>query len=216
MTIDATALGSGVVSHADEDLVAAYYGCDEGAFQTLYDRYYGRIVSYFRALGVCDIAEDLAEDTFLRLVNTKSRPSGRFQSARGSFKTWLFWLAQNVVYDHWRAVETRPKVVQPVRQSQDGDQQSNAIENYQDPRLDPEREVTWDELSSFMIQCLSELTEDEFKVFVMRALHEKGVEEVAKCSGRSTGWVSTIDKKARKKMKENLRAKGMYVWISEG
>ncbi len=61
-------------------------------FEQLFDRYYDRLVGFFRAKGVpCDEARDLAQEAFFRAF----RRLGSFEG-RSSFRTWLFAIAENL------------------------------------------------------------------------------------------------------------------------
>jgi hypothetical protein len=60
----------------DETLMAAYYG-DNQALEVLYKRHYPRVVALLRNLGAGNDAENLAEETFLKVAMTKFEGEGR-------------------------------------------------------------------------------------------------------------------------------------------
>src|SRR5438105_2709287 len=106
---------------ADEDLVDRYYGCDDAAFAELHRRYWPRLVVFFRRFVSAADAEDLAQETLLRLARTKRTGGGRFDRARGTaFAAWLFRIAHNVLQTFWRdqggEVETVEVAAQTVDQ----------------------------------------------------------------------------------------------------
>lgn len=73
------------------------------AFATLYDRYLPRIHGYcYRVLGTREAAEDANTEVFLRAL--AALPAYR----AGSFRSWLFAIAHNVVADELR--RRRPSV----------------------------------------------------------------------------------------------------------
>jgi RNA polymerase sigma-70 factor (ECF subfamily) len=87
----------------DEALMAAYAAGDADAFDQLYARYRGPVYRFFlRQFGAVD-AEEAHQDTWLRLIRTRSayRPSGPFRSL-------LFTIAHNVATDRYRLHARRP------------------------------------------------------------------------------------------------------------
>jgi RNA polymerase sigma-70 factor (ECF subfamily) len=72
---------------------------DTGAFDVVYDEYHARVFSFLaRLLRRRDVAEDLAEETWLRLVSR----SGRL-SADTRLAPWLFTVARNLYASYCRA-----------------------------------------------------------------------------------------------------------------
>lgn len=71
---------------------------DIDALEKLIDKYYDNIFSYlFRKVGNVELAEDLTQEVFLRLVNTLSRyrPTGKFSN-------YVFTIAVNAANDYFR------------------------------------------------------------------------------------------------------------------
>ena len=82
---------------ADEDLVALAQGGEREAFAALYDRYLPRVHGYcYRLLGTREAAEDANTEVFMRAL--AALPAYR----TGSFRSWLFAIAHNVVADELR------------------------------------------------------------------------------------------------------------------
>ena len=72
-------------------------GDDDGFTQIVVDYYDGLALwlsSYVRDL---DVAEELAQETFAKLVTKKPRFNGR-----SSFKSWLYSIGRNAALDHLR------------------------------------------------------------------------------------------------------------------
>jgi len=100
MKIDDRA-GSRSGSEAPEKLMDLYYRCDDSAFAEIYSGFYPAIVCFFRRLGFRDDPEDLAEECFLKIINTKETGRGRFQQEYG-FSTWIYRIARHEAIDRWR------------------------------------------------------------------------------------------------------------------
>src|SRR5262249_54044333 len=84
----------------DVELVAAFYGGDDGAFDELYARYFPRLgLCLRRFVGEAD-AEDLAEETFVRVALARQPnegQKGRFAPGRpATFRPWLFRSAHDL------------------------------------------------------------------------------------------------------------------------
>src|SRR6185295_7126854 len=82
---------------SDEDLLAAWNDGDEGAGERLFDRYFVRIVRFFRSKVHGEI-DELVQRTFLGCLEARTRFRGE-----GSFYAFLFGIARHVLVDHYRA-----------------------------------------------------------------------------------------------------------------
>lgn len=77
---------------------------DADAVRPLVERHHAGLLAYLYRLGEGDrgLAEDLAQETFLRVVRDRTyRPGAPFQP-------WLFAIATNLVRDHHRRQARRP------------------------------------------------------------------------------------------------------------
>jgi len=93
----------------DAQLILDYYACDDNAFEQLYERYRGKLYGFFlRLSGDPSVADDLTQETLLKVVNTKNSGQGRYQPGQGAFKNWLFRIALNVWWDHLRRQQRQP------------------------------------------------------------------------------------------------------------
>ena len=82
----------------DSDLMARLAGGDMSALGELARRHQGRVLELaFRTLGAWDLAEDVAQETFLRVYRAAKRykPTARFT-------TWLYRIVINLCLDEQR------------------------------------------------------------------------------------------------------------------
>ena len=95
---------------------------DRGApLAELYRRYEGRLYGLgLRLLGDPGLAEELVQETFLRLW----RSASRFDPARGSVRSFLFTIARRRAIDLWRRPSSRPFEPDPEA----ADASSDAVE----------------------------------------------------------------------------------------
>ena len=88
----------------DEQLVAAYLERgDQRAFRTLVERHQERIYGYL--LGMVrdrDLANDLFQDTFLRVIDAMQRRRGSY-TQQGRWVGWVMRIARNATLDHLRS-----------------------------------------------------------------------------------------------------------------
>ncbi len=85
---------------SDERLVRAVGERDARALEALYDRYGDYVYSVsLRVVGDAQLAEDVAQEVFLRLWR---RPD-LFDGSRGRFLTWLLSIARNRAIDERRS-----------------------------------------------------------------------------------------------------------------
>jgi len=84
----------------DEDvrLMLAFRDGDDGAFDALFERWAGRVLRFVeRMVGEAGVAEDLVQETFVRVWRARERyqPEARFS-------TWLFTIAGNAARNELR------------------------------------------------------------------------------------------------------------------
>lgn len=91
----------------DRECVGRVQAGDDAAFTELMGRYKGPVLSFIcRLTGDPAGAEDLAQDTFVRVYRNFHRFSYRHSSDR--FSTWLFQVARHVALDALRRRRRRP------------------------------------------------------------------------------------------------------------
>src|SRR5262245_56119811 len=87
----------------DEQLMAAVTAGDQQALATLVTRHHAPLLGYLYRLtgGNRPLAEDLIQETFLRLLRQRAR------LADGPFKPWLYKIATNLTRDHFKSAAVR-------------------------------------------------------------------------------------------------------------
>lgn len=81
---------------ADFELLQAWQGGDERAGEQLFRRHYRAVLRFFHNKAGAG-AHDLVQRTFLGCLEARGRIHGG-----GSFRGFLFGVARNVLYDHYR------------------------------------------------------------------------------------------------------------------
>ena len=88
----------------DFKLLRAWREGNRHAASELFSRHFGPVYAFFRSK-VDDVAEDLAQHTFMRCVEARDDFEGR-----ATFRTYLFVIARSVLYDHLRKRAVREVV----------------------------------------------------------------------------------------------------------
>ena len=176
-------LAPGVVARAKEG--------DEEAFHLIFNRYGRPILSFINNLVQDrDLAEDLAQETFVRAYRSLS---GLREDAR--FSTWLFGIARNVVYEAGR--QTRR------------DEMKIGLDEPESMRLEskgilPEGVMRDRELNEVIGRALASLDEDKRTVFSLKIFQEKSYEEISAITGYSIGKLKTDLHRARAEMRRRI------------
>ena len=91
---------------SDLELLEAWRNEDEAAGRELFARYFDSVYRFFRNK-VDEAAEDLTQQTFMGLVQSRDRFRGE-----ASFRTYLFMIARKRLYSHLRQRDRRGDAVE--------------------------------------------------------------------------------------------------------
>jgi RNA polymerase sigma-70 factor (ECF subfamily) len=86
-----------VSTRSDFELLEAWRQGDREAGGVLFDRHLSAVTRFFKNKAEGNL-EDLVQDTFLACVDGRDRFAGR-----STFRTYLFAVARNILFDHYRA-----------------------------------------------------------------------------------------------------------------
>jgi RNA polymerase sigma-70 factor (ECF subfamily) len=97
------------VNDDDFALMARLRAGDTSAFAALIHRHQAALVNFFRRMGASNEAEDVAQETFLRVwrYRARYRPTAKFT-------TFLFTLARHAWADHLRRAQKQERVTERV------------------------------------------------------------------------------------------------------
>jgi RNA polymerase sigma-70 factor (ECF subfamily) len=146
---------------------------DPEALNKLVDRYSARVFGLlYRLTGSRETAEDLLQETFLRVVRT----IGEYKHD-GKFEAWLFRIAANLARDHARRVRRRGRPL--TLEGAGRDDESGPME-VADPEQDgPSRELLRKEAGERLGACLRELGEIDREIILLRHFSELSFREIA-------------------------------------
>ena len=176
------------------ELIKASKEGDHNALNKLVQIYSEPVHSFiFSVLHDPRIVEDLAQETFLRMIN--ALPSYEF---RAPFKSWLFRIAVNLCRDHLR----RRKIRRIVSLFQDYEVEGEL--NWKDTALDPEQTLEKKERLERIHQALKQLPEQLRMVFILRDVQDMTYEEIAEALQWQLGTVKSRLFRARNELAKKL------------
>ena len=141
---------------SDEELMLSCRDGDEDAFEILYRRYERPILSFvYRMVTNATDAEDLCQETFLRIVRAKKR-----YQADGKFKTWLFRIALNLCRDRIRRMKFRSNLSLDVPMFSQDCEDAEIRQALSDLSSDPAKHAETDEMIKLVQQAFTMLTEE--------------------------------------------------------
>jgi len=195
LKLDEPGAYTGALMNSAEELVTRVRAGDEEAFRLIFERYSRPVLSFiFDMVGERSLAEDLAQETFVRAYRG-------FDSLREETRlsTWLFAIAKNVARESLR---TRRRDAGNVEI--DGE---SAFELHDHART-PAGQLLDKELSGVIQKALMRLDEDKRLVFTLKVLQQRSYEEIAEITGFSVGKLKTDLHRARAEMRRRI---GPYV-----
>ena len=187
--------------HSDEELMRFSGNGDEKAFEEIYDRYAGRLFTYFCRMLRNDRnkAEDFVQDLFAKIVH---RPE--VYNTERPFKTWLFSVANNMCKNAYRHEEVVRAAAQHLKNGVD------RVEAHEGTSID--REGFRDRLE----EELAALDPDHKATFVMRYHEEMAIKEIAAAFGCSEGTVKSRLFYTLKKLAGKLKEFGPNAFDAHG
>lgn len=191
-----TALVRPTAKSSDEELMARYKEGDARAFELLLKRHEGPVFRFiFRMVKNREKANDLLQETFLRVVKNAKR-----YSAKAKFTTWLYTIARNQCIDALRKAKHRrhPSLDQPHGADPEG---RTLMEKLPGRSPDGFERTDAGELRERIDAALTRLSEEQREVFVMREFQRLKFKDIAVIVGVSE---NTIKSRMRYAL-ENLR-----------
>ena len=155
---------------------------DPAAFAPLYEAYFDPVYCYcYHRLGSWEAAEDAASLVFTNALAALSRY--RVDGRSGSFRSWLFVIAHNVVANRHRAASPRP--VLPLTDADD----------VPDAAPSPEEAALAAEASRSVHAVLGQLPPEQRRVLELRLAGLTDT-EISRVLGRTHGAIRTTQYRA--------------------
>ena len=189
-----------LIRSSDHDLVALARSGSELAYRELLDRYQRPVFSLvYRMVRDRELAEDLAQETFVKVFNRLDRYNPRYK-----FSSWIFKIASNL------AIDTLRKKA-PVTVSLEGSRHAQTVEEADATRItvasggeNPEELLEAKELGEEIERAIGKLRPEYRTAIVLRHVEGRPYEEIAEILDVPLGTVKTHIHRARAELREQL------------
>jgi RNA polymerase sigma-70 factor (ECF subfamily) len=185
---------------SDPDVVVQARKGSEAAYRELLSRYERPVFSLiFRMVRDRETAEDLAQETFIKVLNNLDRYSPEFK-----FSSWLFKIANNLTIDHLRrrrvdtiSIEGAPDAVT----AESAKATSIAVVSADESPLE---ELESRELGTAIERAIGKLRPEYRACIMLRHVEDKSYEEIAEIVKLPLGTVKTYIHRARHELRAAL------------
>jgi RNA polymerase sigma-70 factor (ECF subfamily) len=170
---------------SDTELMARLGQGDLAALGTLAQRHQSRVLSLsYRLLGDWHRAEDVSQETFLRL-----RQAAHTYEPKAKFTTWLYRIVHNLSMDQQRKAMNAPVSLEALHEDKEEAAQDSPVERR--------------ELAEMVRHAVGELPERQRHVIILHRYEGLSHEEICEVTGWSKSAVESLLVRAY----ENLRKK---------
>ena len=189
----------------DDELMERYRAGDEDAFTLLVRRHQQPLINFIaRYINDRDGAEDLAQETFIRIF----KASRRYKPGQAHFKTWMYHIASNLCKNELRNRGRRNRYrVDRVVESDGDSEQIDLIENAPaDAASQPEVALERKELHDAIQRAIAELPEQYRMPLVLRDLQGLSYDEISSALELRSGTTKSRINRARLMLKDKLKS----------
>ena len=153
-------------------------------FEQIYREHFDTVYRFLmRLCRDAPLAEELAQETFFRAMQSLNRFDGRCR-----VDVWLCQIARNAYYSHCRRQKDKKHVLPEIDSGQD---MQNTI-------LDQEQAM-------IIYAHLHELNEPYKEVFMLRLFGELEYSQIAKLFGKTESWARVTYHRAKMKLMESVK-----------
>ena len=185
---------------ADEALMLLYQKGEVRAFEILLTRHRRPVFNFIlRYVGSRDVAEDLLQETFLRVI----KGADNYQR-KAKFTTWLYTIARNLCVDRSRRQKHRKaqSLDQPIRN--DGEGSGTLLDVVPDQQMSTDRKAVSQQLHETLHRAIAALSEEQREVFLMREFLDMPFKQIAEVVGVAENTVKSRMRYALEKLRLEL------------
>jgi RNA polymerase sigma-70 factor (ECF subfamily) len=184
----------------DQEIVALARAGEEAAYRELIRRYERPLFSLlFRMVRDRELAEDLAQETFVKALNAieSYRPEFKFSS-------WIFKIANNAAIDHLRRRELDTLSLEGSPQAETPEAIEATALQIGGRQESPLAEVEARELGGQIEAAIAQLRPEYRSCILLRHVEGRAYEEIAEILNLPLGTVKTYIHRARNELRQAL------------
>lgn len=189
-----------LASLPDADVVALAQQGREMAYRELVRRYERPVFSLvYRMVRDRETAEDLAQDTFVKVLNNVERYRPEFK-----FSSWLFKIANNVAIDHLRKRQLDTISTDGSRHATTASEVEATSFDVVEPGQNALEQLTSQELGTAIERAVGRLRPMYRSCILLRHVEGRSYEEIAQTLDLPLGTVKTYIHRARHELRREL------------
>ena len=184
----------------DHEVVVRAQKGSEKAYRELLDRYQRPVFSLiYRMVRDREQAEDLAQETFVRVFNHIDRYDPAYK-----FSSWIFKIATNLTIDWMRKKEVPTVSIDGSRYATTSDEIEASTITVESKDETPEELLIARELGDEIERAIGRLRPEYKTAILLRHVEDKPYEEIAQIMSLPLGTVKTYIHRGRKELQEML------------
>jgi len=190
------------MSESDGELMERCKSGDISAFDLIVQKHKVPLINFvYRFVGNQETAEDLTQETFIRIYkNIKS-----YRKDMAELRTWMYRIATNLCKNELRSRSRRSKILVGLAVG-DQNHSGDPIEDALDPSAGPDRQLEEKELQEILSQAILCLPEKMRAVLILRDIEGMPYEEISRIVSKPVGTVKSRINRARLMLKGKMAA----------
>jgi RNA polymerase sigma-70 factor (ECF subfamily) len=189
-----------LIHSTDHELVGFARAGSEQAYRELLGRYQRPVFSLiYRMVRDRELAEDLAQETFVKVFNHIDKYNPKFK-----FSSWIFKIGSNLAIDTLRKRELPTVSLDGSRHATTDDEMAATRITVASDDENPEELLLARELGSQIEEAIGRLRPDYRTAILLRHVEGRAYEEIAEIMDIPLGTVKTYIHRARNELKDSL------------
>jgi len=185
---------------SDQQVVVFAQEGREDAYRELIKRYERPVFSLiYRMVRDTETAEDLAQETFIKVLNNVDRYRPEFK-----FSSWLFKIANNITIDHLRRRQLDTISIEGAPDAVTGERIRATAVTVASGGESPLEELESKEIGASIEEAIAKLRPEYRACIILRHVEDYSYDEIAEIVKLPLGTVKTYIHRARQELREHL------------
>ncbi len=185
---------------SDQEVIARALQGRETAYRELIDRYQKPVFSLvYRLVRDRELAEDLAQETFIKVLNALDRYDPRYK-----FSSWIFKIAHNTALDQLRKKELATLSLDGSPHATDAEEVDATVLTAIASDETPEDYAANRELGTVLERAIATLRPEYRTAIILWHVEGRPYDEIAEIMGVPLGTVKTYIHRARGELRQKL------------